>query len=372
MPFELQIVTDVDEEAPHIPRWRELAIAGGNVFVTPDWYFSWLAVFGDTYEPRLVLCRDGEELVGVLPLVQERRWPRAVRFAGDASADRTGMVVAGADPSGVQRALLEAARGLASSILVLTHLDASSRQATSTLAGHRLIAKGARLPYAAIADGWEAYLGRRSRNFRADLKRKDRSLRAEHDVEFRRTVSAGELDGDLRTFFRLHDARWDPRGGSASSTDRVRLFLREITGRSLAQGWLRLWELKAGGEPAASFLGWSLGPTYSYYLAGFDSRLGRHSPGTILLAHTIQDAIADGCSRYDLLLGDESYKERFADGAETVESLVLARRTTVPFLLASLEARGRTTLQRLPTRPKVFLQRAAARVGSRLPLTRTR
>ncbi len=371
MALETQVVTDVDEQAAFVTPWRDLAVAEGNLFLTPEWYFSWLEAFGRDFVPRLVLCRNGSAVVGVLPLVQERAWPRALRFAGDASADRTAPLSSG-DRTSVEQAMFTAAGLAASSILVLGHLEPAAAQAPALRNLHQVRARPARLPYATIADGWDAYLARRSRNFRADLKRKERSLRAEHTVEFRRTHAEHELEGDLAAFFRLHDQRWEPRGGSTSSTDRVRAFLKDVSARARAAGWLRLWQLTADGEPAASFLGWSLGPTYSYYLAGFDPKLSKHSPGTVLLAHTIRDAIADGCSRYDLLLGDEQYKERFADGVESVESLVLARRASVPFLLARLEAAARVTLRRLPERPKVIVQRTAARAGSRLPLTRSR
>jgi CelD/BcsL family acetyltransferase involved in cellulose biosynthesis len=371
VPLETHVVSDVDEQAPFVERWRELAVASGNLFVTPDWYFSWFAVFGDRFAARLIVCYEDGELVGVLPLAQELRWPRALRFAGDASADRTAPLAARAGGV-VEKELLAEAQRIAPSMLVLTHLEQSGARAAASLAGHSVAARSAALPFATIGDGWDAYLARRSRNFRADLKRKEKSLRAAGEVEFRRTESERELGNDLGTFFRLHDERWDDRGGSTSSTDRVRLFLAEVAGRCLARGWLRLWQLTSAGEPAASFLGWSLGPTYSYYLAGFDSRLARHSPGTVLLAHTIRDAIGDGCERYDLLLGDESYKARFADGVDIVQSLVLARRNRVPLLLARFEAGSRAALRRLPDRPKVFLQHAAARAGSRLPLTRTR
>jgi CelD/BcsL family acetyltransferase involved in cellulose biosynthesis len=371
MPLETHVVSNVDRDASFIARWRELAVALGNLFVTPDWYFSWLDVYGDRFSPRLILCMDGTELVGVLPLVQERKWPRAVRFAGDASADRAAPVFPSGRPE-VQQALLEGAEKLTPALFVLSHLEEKARRAAALLSWHCVPGQSAKLPFASTADGWEAYLARRSRSFRADLNRKQRSFSAAHHVTFRRTNHAGELRDDLNTFFQLHDERWNDRGGSTSSTSRVRTFLGVVAQQCVEHGWLRLWQLTANGEPAAAFFGWSIGQVYSYYLAGFDSKFRRYSPGTVLLAHTIREAAEAGSRRYDLLLGDERYKERFADGVEVVQSLVLAQRRTVPFALAKLEASGRTALQRLPDRPKTVLQRTAARAGSRLPLTRTR
>jgi CelD/BcsL family acetyltransferase involved in cellulose biosynthesis len=370
MPADVHVVADADEAARHVGRWRELAEATpASLFVSPEWYFAWLAVAGGSVEPRLFLAEEGGRLVGVLPLVRERRWPRALRFAGDVSADRTAVPAASDD---VRRALLASALRFAEPMLVLTHADGDAG---------RLLPHGARvvngqehrLPFADLDGGWDAYLVRRTANFRADLKRKRRSLQSAHDVEWRRTATAAELDDDLGTFFRLHDDRWTNRGGSTSSSQSARHFLREVARRALATGVLRLWQLRADDRPVASFFGWSFGDSYAYYLAGFDAAFARHSPGTLLLAHTIREACDEGRRRYDLLLGDETYKARFADGAATVRSLVVGRRAVnAPFLLAAGEANARALLRRLPARPRAVVQRAAVRVGSRLPLTRTR
>jgi CelD/BcsL family acetyltransferase involved in cellulose biosynthesis len=371
VPVDTHLLVEVDDRAAYVPEWRALAEASGNLFVTPDWYFSWLDVFADQLEPLLVLGEEDGRIVGVLPLVREKRWPHATRFAGDASADCVAPLCIDNRPD-IRRALLAAAVDASPAILVLTHLEESTSNADLPNSVAQVTGSSPNLPYARIDDGWDAYLSRRSRNFRADLKRKERSLRDGYAVEYSRTTAAHDLDRDLGVFFRLHDERWNRRGGSTSSTDRIRAFFQIVARRCLDHGWLRLWQMSADEAPAAAFFGWSIGPTYSYYLAGFDAALARHSPGTLLLAHTIKDAVADGCGRYDLLLGDEQYKARFADDVRPVRSVVLGRPAKLPFALARLEAQARTTLNRLPDRPRIALQRAAARFGSRLPLTRTR
>jgi CelD/BcsL family acetyltransferase involved in cellulose biosynthesis len=255
---------------------------------------------------------------------------------------------------------------------VVTHLDDDQplplRGGTGVVRG-----QAHRLPWATLDGGWSAYLTRRSRNFRADLKRKERTLTDGHEIAYRRTLTAAELDSDLDTFFLLHDDRWTDRGGSSSSSNRARAFLRELASASLASGALRLWQLTADGRPIAALYAWSLGDTYSYYLAGFDRDYSRHSPGTLLLAHTLKEAADEGKSRYDFLLGDEDYKVRFADHVATVSTLVLSDRRIAPaYLLARTEASARAALRRLPSGPRSTLQRGAARLGARLPLTRTR
>jgi CelD/BcsL family acetyltransferase involved in cellulose biosynthesis len=49
-----------------------------------------------------------------------------------------------------------------------------------------------------------------------------------------------------------------------------------------------------------------------YYQAGRDPELERDNVGFVLMTHTIREALNDGVSEYRLLLGGESYKDRFA------------------------------------------------------------
>ena len=64
--------------------------------------------------------------------------------------------------------------------------------------------------------------------------------------------------------------------------------------------------------------------------------------GTVLLAHTIEQAAAEGAAVYDLMWGDEGYKRRFETGRRDAASWVLGRRRH-PVRLA---AAARTALER--------------------------
>ena len=44
------------------------------------------------------------------------------------------------------------------------------------------------------------------------------------------------------------------------------------------------------------------------YLAGFDPRYKPFSPGTLLIAYTIESALAEHCKTVDFLRGNEAYK----------------------------------------------------------------
>jgi CelD/BcsL family acetyltransferase involved in cellulose biosynthesis len=364
------------------PEWRTLASRRGNAFVTPEWLFAWLEHYGDSGELSMVALRapDGS-LRGLMPLVRERgRGGGQLRFGGANLADHLHPVAdAGAAEIEIGQAVGASLGSEISgwSAVVLDHVEENAgwlRAMTEAapVALSAVASRATRLPYIELPESWEAYLTTRSRNFRSQIGRKLRRLEQHHDVRFRHTNDASELAGDLETFFRLHDARWDPRGGSSSRTERARRFHADFSRAALARGWLRQWSLEIDGEPAASWYGWRLGGRYSYYLAGFEPRWADASVGLLLLAHTVRAAIEEGASEYDLLLGEEDYKRRFADSDRPVETVILARARRPVRMLASADAALWRGYARLSPGARERARSLARVAGRALPWSRRR
>lgn len=352
--------------------WRRLAVASGSAFLTPEWYRAWEAAYGEDSTPFVIAVRRETAVVGVIPLVRTKR---RLRFAGASLGDRFHPAAAGGDQdlvASVAGRLLE--RDTEWRTLVLDNVDADAAWPAAVLgaAGGGLVRHTYRdsvLPLVDLREfgDWEDYLASRSRNLRSQLRRYERTLERDHALAYRSTATASELEADLAEFFRLHDARWSDRGGSTSASGRARLFHRQFAASALEQGWLRLWFLELGGERVAAWYGWSIGATYAYYLAGFDPARKRLRPGHVLLAHTIRAAIAEGTAEYDLLLGDEPYKQRFATGRRTVQTLLVSPRWHASRLAAATEVRAWRLAQRLSPAARRRLRSGTSALADRMP-----
>jgi CelD/BcsL family acetyltransferase involved in cellulose biosynthesis len=339
-------------DAELVDRWRQLAEARENPFLTPEWNRAWHASHPEE-SPFLLLWRREGDLRGVLPLVSVRAGTgRLLRFAGARRGDWFTPACAVADEAEMGRecAQLLSREGRRWQLLRLDRIDASSAWPAALWAtgGESRIApsrprRGDVLPYVELGpEGYAGYLATRSRNFRSQLGRRRRKLEREHGLGFRLTAAPEELDRDFDTFLRLHDARWSERGGSSSGEESVQRFHRRFAGLALERGWLRLWTAEADGEPAGSWYGWRIGDRYCYALSGFEQRFESLSLGTVLLAHTIERAAEEGASVYDLMWGDEPYKDRFETGRREAATWVLGRRRHP----ARLAAAARTSLER--------------------------
>jgi CelD/BcsL family acetyltransferase involved in cellulose biosynthesis len=362
---EVSLVAAADLADPRLTDpWRGFAEARSNPFITPEWTAAWLA--SHPADAAFVLAwRPGGELRGVLPLVASRRGPaRMLRFAGGRRADWVSAACAAADEGEMAAACTEFLRGRRDwHGLVIDRLEGGSAW-TAALACGTEGGVGASyrrrdvLPYIEFPeDGYEGYLAARSRNFRSQLGRRRRKLENEHELAFRMTTDPDRLATDLDDFFRLHDARWEDRGGSSSADPAVRAHQLHFAAAALERGWLRLWFAEADGKAAASWYGWRIGNRYCYALAGLDEEYEPLALGTVLLAHTIEQAAAEGAGIYDMMWGDEGYKKRFETGRRHADSWLLARRRSPigATLAAGVDVRRR--IDGLPPETKERLAR---------------
>ena len=377
-----KIIGDLDELESLRPEWTRLADKRGNAFVSPEWFFAWVSVKPDV-RPFVPVVRGADgAVVGLLPLVLTGGpGPRVVRFSGASVGDRFQPVCAEQHDDIVaacaRRALEE--RRDEWTMIVLHNVDDDAtwprrlvRPAFPGLSATWDDRKT--LPFAGLegVSGWDDFLQARSRNFRSQLGRKLRAIERDHEVAFRRVSDPGELPAAIDTFFRLHDLRWGERGGSSLPVGIAREFHHRFAAASLAADRLRLWFMDIDGETVGGWYGWSFGGRYAYYLAGFDPSWARHSVGLLLLARTMRDAIEEGAVEYDMLLGDEEYKRRFADRERLVRTMVATPSLHPLHALAGADVGLRKLARRLPPVAQDRLRGVASGVLHHLPSARHR
>jgi len=174
-----------------------------------------------------------------------------------------------------------------------------------------------RCPVLELPASWDAYLARLSSKHRHELGRKMRRLERERPES--RVVSlsrAGDVDARLGEFFALHRKS---RVGKAKFMDaRMEEFFRRVVVSLAARCAARLWLLETGVGAIAAFIVLEWDGTIGLYNSGFDPDHAALSPGVVLLAHVVRDAIDRGQRRFDFLRGEERYKYEFEPVPEDV------------------------------------------------------
>jgi CelD/BcsL family acetyltransferase involved in cellulose biosynthesis len=305
--------------------WTRLADAAGSPFSTWEWASVWWRHYGGRGEQRLRVCRDGEgRAFAILPLYHARRGPlRVLRMIGHGPADQLQPVCAPGDrplaAAALRRALDDGDERW--DVALLDRLP--GEDGWPELLGAQVERRESSPVLDAGGAGFEDWLRAQSRNFREQVRRRERRLAREHDLAFRLCDDADRFDDDYATLVRLHRARF---GSQSRAFDPPRQDLhREFAREALHRGWLRLWILELGGRPAAAWLGYRMGGSEWYYQAGRDAAFERESVGFVLMVHTIREALDAGMRQYRLLLGDEPYKARFANADHGLDTVLCVR-----------------------------------------------
>lgn len=313
------------ELGPLREEWEPLAARSGNVFATWEWASAWWSHHGHDRTLHLVGCRDeAGKMVGILPLYLAARRPlRVLRFVGHETADELGPICAPEHRAAVAAATRPALRdlGVGWDVLVAESLPGDS--AWQRFGGRTL----SRIPNPVLEiDGmsWDDYMASRSGKFRQQVRRTERRLAEDHDLEFRMTTDPETLAADMDALVRLHGMRWGEESSGVFAGADGQLH-RQFAAAALEQGWLRLWFLDLKGEPVAARLGYRFGNADAGYQSGRDPAWDKSGVGFLLQVHTIREAMNDGIGEYRFLRGGEGYKSRFASADRGLETEVLAR-----------------------------------------------
>jgi CelD/BcsL family acetyltransferase involved in cellulose biosynthesis len=125
----------------------------------------------------------------------------------------------------------------------------------------------------------------------------------------------------LESFFDQHVARWAATPYPSLFLDTAqRRFYEALTRSAGPNSWLRFTEVGWNDTPIAFHFGFSYGGTYMWYKPSFAIELAKHSPGEVLMRSLLLAAFEEGTDVFDLGLGAESFKERFATHTPVVRT----------------------------------------------------
>ena len=225
--------------------------------------------------------------------------------------------IVGAEPA----MLLEVCRSHRWDVLLLAGiLDGTQTQARilSALIGRFEVRRGdATVRHVAdLSDGLDAYLSRRTRNFRRSLARaRRRAADAGIEIEIAddadpEAAYARVLDIERRT--------WKGRAGVGIDAGGMREFYRLVVGRLASRGALRLRFARLGDHDIAYILGGLFAGAYRGLQFGYDANRADIGLGNLCQYHQMATLCAEGIGTYDLGTTGGAYKRRWSD--RTVES----------------------------------------------------
>lgn len=161
------------------------------------------------------------------------------------------------------------------------------------------------------------WLGRRSPNLRAQLRQARAAAERRGPVNLTPARTVDEALIFFDALRELHDRYWQSkRQPGAFDSEFLRSFHRALISDHTDDGQVELLRMSAGQEQLGYLYNFVSAGTVFNYQSGFSySEDNRNRPGLLAHAMAIERAISRGCTNYDFLAGDASYKARFGENA---------------------------------------------------------
>lgn len=313
--------------------WDELLFRSATdvPFLSHRFQSAWWESFGGGKELRTLALRDGNgELQGIAPFYREDRLLRLV--GGTELADYLDVIAARNREEEVWSCLLNHLCGSDGwDVLDLHSIPQSSP--TRDILPRLAPSLGLSLdetqedvcPLVSLPGTWEEYMQGLSKKRRHELRRKLRRADEAGGMTWHVVREGGALTREMETFFALH--RRSDEGKDAFMDSTMEKFFRRMVDSLSTAGWVELATAWVDEQAVASYLSFLYEDAILVYNSGYaPGRYGSISPGIVLLAHYIRDAIERGLSRFDFLRGDERYKYDLGGEDTCVYHITLERR----------------------------------------------
>jgi len=320
----------LQELAAYRVEWDRLA--GDCTFRTWTWLSTWWRHYGGDGDAAIaaerrrgrelyvLLAFERDALVGVLPayVVRSLALGATLRLLGDGEvcSDHLGVLAAadrGREIAEAMAAHLAADR--AWDAIDFPAIDEADIPTAALFAG--LDAAGCDVAHIHdhpcwtidLPRDWEEFLALQSKSHRKQLRQAERRVLEAGRAMWHPVTNTSEFDAAWQRLIDLHQRRRKSLGEPGCFASPAWAgFHGDVAPQLLAADRLRLSWLELDGKPAAAEYHVAGTHTTFAYQGGVDPTRLDGEPGRLSNIRTIQQAIAEGHTRFDFLRGDEPYK----------------------------------------------------------------
>lgn len=326
-----QLITGEQEFAALADQWQKLAALDDQAAIFNDWH--WCSLWWHHYKHLgklyVLLVFNNQQLVGIAPFyhnssrslgVFKQHTLRFIGTGGDTAPDDVNMLALPAVRQQVVDVVwdhLESVkfeRLLFSDLVIESSFNQTGLKRLRSGRGFTTKPKIYTRRIAQLPADWPSFRQQISRNTHKQIKRRQNRLATAGEVSFDLCQSETEVDDAFDALVRLHNARWQSKGGGGAFTSEAycgfhRAFMRELH----ANNQLWLITLKVDKKIIGVEYAFEYKKTLMFFQTGFDPEFEQLSPGHVLMTFAIKRAIETGLRRIDLLKGDYQYKVSYTN-----------------------------------------------------------
>lgn len=330
--LRIRIVRNMDEFLKLETEWNRVLSCSDfdTVFLTHEWFSSFIRAFNLEQELLIILIYDRPELIGILPLHKKRVKHKFIKgmilksISNDHTPKYSFIFKTGAEDS-LPRALTLLQEKLP---WVMIHTDFVSQD--SFMVKRPLLVKQDGIQtqtvpvmesaYILLSGDWNNYYYKIfSKSLRKKIERLMRRVQSSYEVSFETIEGEGFKRDDLEKAFRIEDSGWKGKmKTSIISDDNVKRFYELLAFAANRQKWFELRFLRFGPDRVAFEYNLKYKHTLYSLKAGYDERFKKFSPGHMLTKDTIKHAFEEKNNIFDMLGPTDEYKRKMTNRTETL------------------------------------------------------
>lgn len=316
-----------------------------NVYMSPEWVFTWLLSLGRSYNVCFLTCRLDGELAGIWPFFEYTQpvFGTGLMPIGAQVADSFDPVAKPECLGAMVELLIETAKEFTFIWLPLLTVDFTRQSLTPILSARsprHLLRK--RSPRFLIGlDSFEDHKNFLERAFgpktRQTLRRKERKLQEAGDIKTEFLEDPESITPWLKKIMELELSSWKgERGVGIFRSATLRSFYHLLLENLASRKRLRLAILTIEGRLAAYEIG-LLGPdSYCMHTMSFDPEFATLSPGRLLLLRSVELCMQENRKAYDFMQNDQEFKRQMATHESSLWDCILFPKTLKGALVSFL------------------------------------
>lgn len=333
--MNVEVFREVPSRQEIVASWNDLArqMEEPEVFYTWEWAIASASAFAEMKTPLVVLVYRESDLIGIGALAVPARDRGPLTFLNHGTADYCDFVSA---PDVREQVVLEILRELARREIRELALSNLPDNSETTLCLYKAVRRlglyvaptsSGRVARLRLGDAEQRKIKKQELLSKRRLRKNLVALRKLGNVTLLEYTDSKLIKNCLPNFFAAHVARFESTGlTSPFMSNAYRSFLETITHLLARRQWIRMFCLQVSEKAIAWGVVLTFPHGWLWYMPTFSLEYERFSPGMILLRMVLEKALeADSVNLVDFGVGEESYKDRFADSAISITGQIVTK-----------------------------------------------
>ncbi len=356
-------------------------------YLSWNWILSWINVYGQGQEFVTLICRQGNEIVGIIPFSWKKRvspltlrklWMLGFQSGIGSNGLTEEPILAVSNRPAVREKVLS---------VVHQELKKAMQWGPWDIIAYRRFGRGFEgcsmiesksnsvvvqqymrgSEYSELPSTWESFLSTLSKSMRENIPYYPKKLKRD-GFEFQiESVSGKDIQPAVSKLVRLHKKR-TYEDDSLLHIDyfadpRQKSLLLEAMKTMIPAGQAELRVLKVNNEIIAGQVFLKSKSMMIAHYSGFDPEWAKYSPLFVLQTETFRVAIRDGILTLNLLRGNANWQRRWnAEAVNQIIDVTIAKQTILPRIRQVIETHESRAMEALSTAKPVQRARATIRL----------